>query len=60
MYKGIFEKNEIINWVLKNTVDPLKELTPDQIDSFFVDSHKGFILLDFGQFYLLKPKIMIH
>lgn len=60
MYKGIFEKTEIINWVLKNTVDPLKDLTPEEIDSFFVDSHKGFILLDFGQFHLLKPKIMIH
>lgn len=29
------------------------------MDSFFIDSKKGFILLEFGQFYLLKTKIML-
>lgn len=40
-------------------MDPLPELTEKQIDSLFVGSKKGLILLDFGQFYLLKTKIMI-
>jgi hypothetical protein len=59
MYRGIFEKRQILNWITSNVVDPLHELTGEELDEFFVEGKKGFILLDFGQFYLLKPKIMI-
>jgi hypothetical protein len=48
------------NWIRKNSYDPLKNLNGEDVDTFFVDSKKGFILLDFGQFNLLRTKIMLN
>lgn len=59
MYKGVFEKGEMFKWMRDNVVDPLEELTGEQIDEMLVEGKRGFVLLDFGQFYLLKTKIML-
>jgi hypothetical protein len=47
------------NWIRNNCFDRLPELTGEDVDSFFIESKKGFILLDFGQFDLLRTKTYI-
>jgi hypothetical protein len=47
-------------WVKQNCYDPLTDLSVDDVDSYFIDEIKGFILLEFGQFDLLKVKILIN
>jgi hypothetical protein len=36
MYRGIFEERQILDWITSNVVDPLHELTGEELDEFFV------------------------
>ncbi len=59
IYQGIYDQQQMQQWIYKNSVDPLKDLNGQEVEEIFVQERKAFILLDFGQFDLLKTKIML-
>lgn len=36
MYRGVFEKGEMLRWIMGNVNDPLKEFKGEELDEFFV------------------------
>jgi len=48
LYKGNFDKADMDKWIQHNIMDPLKELTIENLEKMFRESHPGFILLSYG------------
>lgn len=47
-------------WIQHNIMDPLKELTIENLEKMFREGQPGFILLSYGEFELIRAKIYIN
>jgi hypothetical protein len=59
LYRGAFAPSEIDRWIKRHITEQLPELVVEELDRLLRDDKKGFIMLDFGEFELIRSKIYL-